>query len=103
MKDKRNSNWALQEWADFNLCEQFTSYHYLTRIRLGIKDIKAELWLLQRESRQWSENARQKRGEKDECSSSASWLILFFVLLSIQVCLANFLILRLRMKPYSMK
>ena len=31
------------------------------------------------------------------------WLNLFILLLPIQVCLANFLTLRLRMKPYSMK
>ena len=63
MKDKRNSNWALQEWADFNLCEQFTSYHYLTRIRLGIKDIKAELWLLQKGEPpvEWKRKAEEGR------------------------------------------
>ena len=71
------------------------------------KDFKREFWLLEKEDSRWTETKGCRRKVGREYSAAAAirlpWLILFLVLLSIQVCLANFLILRLRMKPYLMK
>ena len=59
------------------------------------------------------EQPRERGGQKQEFgfeqrAAAAAifrlpWLILFLLLLTIQVCLANFLTLRLRMKSYSIK
>ena len=48
---------------------------------------------------------RPDSGEKTWAAIACQfpWLVLFILLLPIQVCLVNFLTLRLRMKRYSMK
>ena len=83
-----------------NLCEAVYLQSKFKRIQLTIK---VELWLLKGTTARGSKQRRKAEKRKPAAAVQFSWLVLFYLFLPIQVCLANFLILRLRMKPYSMK